>query len=119
MGAVPQGNRRVLPARVGADRDQISTSRRENLAKKEGAAERAEGTLVPVADEGLPRRKARQALGVIKTSGINGSAMCRATTCAASGRLDAVDKQIKAVEDAAWKKTDPEADACKSTSRGS
>ena len=31
------------------------------------------------------------------------------------GRLDAVDKQIKAVEDAAWKKSDPEADARKSS----
>ena len=31
------------------------------------------------------------------------------------GRLDAVDKQIKAVEDAAWKQSDPEADARKSS----
>ena len=30
-------------------------------------------------------------------------------------RLDAVDKQIKAIEDAAWKQTDPEADARKSS----
>lgn len=34
------------------------------------------------------------------------------------GRLDAVDNQIKAVEDAAWKKTDPEADARKSSFEG-
>ncbi len=31
------------------------------------------------------------------------------------GRLDAVDQQIKAVEDAAWKQSDPEADARKSS----
>lgn len=31
------------------------------------------------------------------------------------GRLDAVDKQIKAIEDAAWKQSDPEADARKSS----
>ena len=33
-------------------------------------------------------------------------------------RLDDVDKQIKAVEDAAWKRSDPEADARKSSFEG-
>ena len=69
-----------------ADRDQISTSEKENLAKKEELLKKAEA-LVPVGDD--MRR--------------------------IEGRLDAVDKQIKAVEDAAWKKTDPEADARKSS----
>lgn len=31
------------------------------------------------------------------------------------GRLDEVDKQIKSVEEAAWKQSDPEADARKSS----
>mgnify|MGYP002571321188 CR=1 FL=1 len=47
-----------------ADRDQISTSEKENLAKKEELLKKAEA-LVPVADEAAAK-KARQALGVIQ-----------------------------------------------------
>ena len=96
-----------------ADRDQISTSEKENLAKKEELLKKAEA-LVPVADEAAAR-KARQALGVIQDEWDQIGYVPRDDMRRIEGRLDAVDKQIKAVEDAAWKKTDPEADARKSS----
>ena len=95
-----------------ADRDQISTSEKENLAKKEELLKKAEA-LVPVADEAAAK-KARQALGVIQDEWDQIGYVPRDDMRRIEGRLDAVDKQIKAVEDAAWKKTDPEADARKS-----
>ena len=64
-----------------ADRDQISTSEKENLAKKEELLKKAEA-LVPVADEAAAK-KARQALGAIQDEW-DQIAMCRATTCAVS-----------------------------------
>ena len=96
-----------------ADRDQISTSEKENLAKKEELLKKAEA-LVPVADEAAAK-KARQALGVIQDEWDQIGYVPRDDMRRIEGRLDAVDKQIKAVEDAAWKKTDPEADARKSS----
>ena len=62
-----------------ADREQISSSEKENLAKKE--------------------------IGYVPRDDMH----------RIESRLDAVDKQIKAVEDAAWKQSDPEADARKSS----
>ena len=96
-----------------ADRDQISTSEKENLAKKEELLKKAEA-LVPVADEAAAK-KARQALGAIQDEWDQIGYVPRDDMRRIEGRLDAVDKQIKAVEDAAWKKTDPEADARKSS----
>ena len=96
-----------------ADRDQISTSEKENLAKKEELLKKAEA-LVPVADEAAAK-KARQALGAIQDEWDQIGYVPRDDMRRIEGRLDAVDKQIKAVEHAAWKKTDPEADARKSS----
>ncbi|KFI52743.1 DUF349 domain-containing protein [Bifidobacterium biavatii] len=96
-----------------ADRDQISSSEKENLAKKEELLAKAEA-LVPVADEAAAK-KARQALAAIQEEWDQIGYVPRDDMRRIEGRLDAVDKQIKAVEDAAWKKTDPEADARKSS----
>lgn len=96
-----------------ADRDQISSSEKENLAAKEALLARAEA-LVPVADE-AGAKKARQALAAIQEEWDQIGYVPRDDMRRIEGRLDAVDKQIKAVEDAAWKKTDPEADARRSS----
>ena len=96
-----------------ADRDQISSSEKENLAAKEALLARAEA-LVPVADEAAAKQ-ARQALAAIQEEWDQIGYVPRDDMRRIEGRLDAVDKQIKAVEDAAWKKADPEADARKSS----
>lgn len=96
-----------------ADRDQISSSEKENLAKKEALLVKAEA-LVPVKDEAAAKQ-ARQALAAIQEEWDQIGYVPRDDMRRIEGRLDAVDKQIKAVEDAAWKQTDPEADARKSS----
>lgn len=96
-----------------ADREQISSSEKENLAAKEALLVKAEA-LVPVADE-KAAKAARQALASIQEEWDRIGYVPRDDMRRIESRLDAVDKQIKAVEDAAWKKTDPEADARKSS----
>lgn len=96
-----------------ADRDQISSSEKENLAKKEALLVKAEA-LVPVKDE-TAAKQARQALAAIQEEWDQIGYVPRDDMRRIEGRLDAVDKQIKAVEDAVWKQTDPEADARKSS----
>lgn len=96
-----------------ADRDQISSSEKENLAKKEELLKRAEA-LLPVADEAAAK-KARQVLSAIQEEWDGIGYVPRDAMRRIENRLDAVDRQIKSVEDAAWKKTDPEADARKSS----
>ncbi|WP_055426472.1 DUF349 domain-containing protein [Bifidobacterium aesculapii] len=96
-----------------ADRDQISSSEKENLAAKEELLKKAEA-LVPVADEKAAKR-ARQELAKIQEEWDQIGYVPRDDMRRIEGRLDAVDKQIKAVEDAAWKQSDPEADARKSS----
>ena len=96
-----------------ADRDQISSSEQENLAAKEALLARAEA-LVPVTDE-KAAKQARQALAAIQEEWDQIGYVPRDEMRRIEGRLDAVDKQIKAVEDAAWKQTDPEADARRSS----
>ncbi|OZG67692.1 DUF349 domain-containing protein [Bifidobacterium eulemuris] len=96
-----------------ADRDQISSSEKENLAKKEALLAKAEA-LVPVADE-KAAKQARQALAAIQEEWDQIGYVPRDDMRRIENRLDAVDKQIKAVEDAAWKQADPEADARKSS----
>ena len=76
-----------------ADRDQISTSEKENLAKKEELLKKAEA-LVPVADEAAAK-KARQALGAIQDEWDQIGYVPRDDMRRIEGRLDAVDKQIK------------------------
>ena len=96
-----------------ADRDQTSANEKENLAKKEELLTKAEA-LVPVADE-KAAKQARQALAAIQEEWDQIGYVPRDDMRRIEGRLDAVDKQIKAVEDAAWQKSDPEADARKSS----
>ena len=96
-----------------ADRDQISSSEKENLAKKEELLVKAEA-LVPVKSE-EEAKQARQALAAIQEEWDQIGYVPRDEVRRIEGRLDAVDKQIKAIEDAAWKQSDPEADARKSS----
>ena len=90
-----------------ADRDQISSSEKENLAKKEELLVKAEA-LVPVKSE-EEAKQARQALAAIQEEWDQIGYVPRDEVRRIEGRLDAVDKQIKAIEDAAWKQSDPEA----------
>lgn len=92
-----------------ADRDQMSSNEKDNLAKKEELLKKAEA-LVPVADE-KAAKKARQALADIQDEWDQIGYVPREDMHRIESRLDAVDNQIKAVEEAAWKKSDPEADA--------
>ena len=96
-----------------ADRDQTSASEKANLAKKEELLAKAEA-LVPVADE-KAAKQARQTLAAIQEEWDQIGYVPRDDMRRIEGRLDAVDKQIKAVEEAAWQKSDPEADARKSS----
>lgn len=96
-----------------ADRDQIDSSEKENLAKKEELLKKAEA-LVPVADA-KAAKQARQKLAEIQGEWDQIGYVPREDVRRIEDRLDAVDRQIKAVEDAAWKKSDPEADARKSS----
>lgn len=96
-----------------ADRDQTSAGEKENLAKKEELLTKAEA-LVPVADAAAAK-KARQELAKIQEEWDQIGYVPRDDMRRIEGRLDAVDKQIKSVEDAAWKQSDPEADARKSS----
>ena len=99
-----------------ADRDQMNTAEKENLAKKEELLVKAEA-LVPVKDA-AQAKKARQQLAEIQEEWDQIGYVPREDMHRIEGRLDDVDKQIKAVEDAAWKQADPEADARKSSFEG-
>ena len=92
-----------------ADRDQINSSEKENLAAKEALLVKAEA-LVPVKTD-AEAKKARQELAKIQEEWDQIGYVPRDAMRRIEGRLDAVDKQIKAIEDAAWKQTGPEADA--------
>ena len=96
-----------------ADREQISADEKENLARKEALLKKAEA-LVPVADE-KAAKQARQALAEIQDEWDQIGYVPREDMRRIEGRLDEVDKQIKSVEEAAWKQSDPEADARKSS----
>ncbi|RBP99547.1 DUF349 domain-containing protein [Bifidobacterium xylocopae] len=96
-----------------ADRDKISGDEQENLKAKEALLVKAE-SLLPVKDEAAAKR-ARQALAKIQEEWDGIGYVPRADMHRIESRLDAVDRQIKTVEDAAWKRSDPEADARKSS----
>ncbi|MBT1174959.1 DUF349 domain-containing protein [Bifidobacterium sp. LC6] len=96
-----------------ADRDQMNTAEKENLAKKEELLVKAEA-LVPVKTD-AEAKKARQELAKIQEEWDQIGYVPREDMRRIENRLDAVDKQIKSVEDAAWKQSDPEADARKSS----
>ena len=76
-----------------ADRDQISSSEKENLAKKEELLVKAEA-LVPVKSE-EEAKQARQALAAIQEEWDQIGYVPRDEVRRIEGRLDAVDKQIK------------------------
>lgn len=96
-----------------ADRDQINSAEKDNLAKKEALLVKAEA-LVPVKTED-EAKQARAKLAEIQEEWDQIGYVPREDMRRIESRLDNVDKQIKAVEDAAWKQTDPEADARKSS----
>ena len=96
-----------------ADREQMDSSEKENLAAKEALLAKAEA-LVPVKDE-KAAKQARQELAKIQEEWDQIGYVPREDMRRIESRLDAVDRQIKAVEDAAWKQSDPEADARRSS----
>ncbi|MBT1176849.1 DUF349 domain-containing protein [Bifidobacterium callimiconis] len=96
-----------------ADRDQIDSSEKENLAAKEALLVRAEA-LLPVKDV-KAAKEARQALSKIQDEWDQIGYVPRGDVHRIESRLDAVEKQIKAVEDAEWTQSDPETDARKSS----
>ncbi|NEG70186.1 DUF349 domain-containing protein [Bifidobacterium choloepi] len=99
-----------------ADRDQTSSAEKENLAKKEALLVKAEA-LLPVKTE-ADAKKARKALGEIQDEWDQIGYVPRDDMRRIENRLDAVDKQIRAVEESAWKKSDPEAEARVSSFEG-
>ena len=92
-----------------ADRDKTSVNERENLTKKEALVAKAEA-LLPVKDT-KAAKQARQELAKIQEEWDGIGFVPRDDVRRIEGRMDAVDRQIKAVEDAAWNQSDPEADA--------
>ncbi|WP_018143623.1 DUF349 domain-containing protein [Alloscardovia criceti] len=96
-----------------ADRDRLNDSEKENLAAKEALLVKAEA-LVPVADV-KAAKAARIALGEIQDEWDGIGRVPRADVSRIESRMDAVEKQIKQVEDSAWSNSDPEADARKSS----
>lgn len=96
-----------------ADRDQMGAEEKDNLVKKEALLVKAEA-LVPVSTE-EQARQARTALGAIQDEWDQIGYVPRSDMRRIEDRLSAVEKQIKAVEDAAWTQKDPETDARKSS----
>lgn len=96
-----------------SDRDETSSNEKENLAKKEALLVKAEA-LLPVKNE-ESAKQARQSLAQIQEEWDLIGYVPREDVHRIESRLDKVDKQIKSVEEAAWKQSDPEADARKSS----
>lgn len=92
-----------------ADRDKTSVDEKDNLAKKEALLTKAEA-LLPVKDV-KAAKQARQALASIQEEWDQIGYVPRYDVRRIEGRMDAVDREIKSVEDAAWNQSDPEADA--------
>lgn len=96
-----------------ADRNRLNDSEKENLAAKEALLAKAEA-LVPVADV-KAAKAARAALGKIQDEWDAIGRVPRTDLGRIEARLDAVEKQIKTVEESEWNRTDPEAHARKSS----
>lgn len=96
-----------------AARDKSNVEERDNLAKKEALLVQAEA-LLPVKTE-AEAKQARVKLADIQEQWDAIGYVPRDDKARIENRLDAVDRRIKAVEDAAWTQTDPEADARKSS----
>ncbi|MFD0704928.1 DUF349 domain-containing protein [Alloscardovia venturai] len=96
-----------------ADRDQMNAVEKENLAQKEALVAKAEA-LLPVNDI-KAAKTARAALARIQDEWDTIGRVPRADVARIESRMDAVEKQIKQVEDSEWTRTDPEANARKSS----
>lgn len=94
-------------------REQVQADESENLKKKQELLEKAEALLPVTTVEAA--KVARRELANIQESWDTIGYVPRDASRSIEQRLDAVDRAIKAVEDAAWKHTDPEADARKSS----
>ncbi len=110
---VPRSRRHLLQRSSGRSRsDQLL---REGESRHEGgSADQGRGSGAGE-DRRRAAKKARQELAKIQEEWDQIGYVPRDDMRRIENRLDAVDKQIKAVEDAAWKQTDPEADARKSS----
>lgn len=96
-----------------ADRDQLNADEENNLAKKEALLTKAEALLpVKTAQEA---QNARKALSALQEEWDAIGFVPRQHMHRIENRFNEVDKQIKAVEEEAWKQTDPEANARKSS----
>ena len=96
-----------------ADREKMNAGEHENLAKKEALLAKAEA-LLPVENEEAAK-KARKALSAIQEEWDAIGYVPREDMRRIETRLNDVDKKIKAVEEAAWRDADPEANARKSS----
>ncbi|MFC0266118.1 DUF349 domain-containing protein [Alloscardovia macacae] len=96
-----------------ASRDEFFGTLHANLEAKEALVARAEA-LLPVADVAAAK-SARAALNAIQDEWDTIGDVPFADADRIEARMDAVDKQIKAVEDSEWSQSDPEADARKSS----
>ena len=107
----------ALKEEGAAKKTALTEARKAAIAKaveeRTAIVEKAEA-LVPVKSE-EEAKQARQALAAIQEEWDQIGYVPRDEVRRIEGRLDAVDKQIKAIEDAAWKQSDPEADARKSS----
>lgn len=99
-----------------ADRDKTSVDEKDNLSKKEALLTKAEA-LLPVKDV-KAAKQARQALASIQEEWDQIGYVPRDDVRRIEGRMDAVDREIKSVEDAAWNQSDPETDARVSSFEG-
>ncbi len=99
-----------------AARDEENAQECENLSKKEALLAQAQA-LLPV-NNAQEAKQARQKLAAIQEEWDQIGYVPRDDKGRIESGLDAVDRQIKAVEDAAWKRSDPEADARKSSFEG-
>lgn len=95
-----------------ADRDKANEGEKENLAKKEELLKQAQA-LLPVKDA-KAAKQARQELNKIQDQWDEIGYVPRSEVHRIESGLDDVDKAIKAVEEAEWKKSDPAAEELKS-----
>ena len=116
MGQVPRSRRHLLQRSSGRSRSDQLLREGESGCQGGSAGQGRVFTVdrnVDVKD--AEAKKARQELAKIQEEWDQIGYVPRDDMRRIENRLDAVDKQIKAIEDAAWKQTDPEADARKSS----
>lgn len=99
-----------------ADRDKTSADETKNLQDKEALIVKAQA-LLPVATVQEAKR-ARKQLAAIQEEWDTIGFVPRADRHRLESQLDTVEREIKQVEDSAWKQADPEADARKNSFAG-